>query len=215
MRAGLAAASLLAGTSAGAAAQRPAAEFELRAGVTASTPLVRDEMLARRDRGELGLGERSVSTSGVRVGTAPLVAVVARQPLSEWDALELSAGATFGRLESEYANGWQDVEGLTVLHAAGSWRYVIAEHLAVRAGVGVIRYGATEARVLRDDDKLRPLLEAGAETRVGVAGVRLAIAAFAQAHNFGNVAIREMGGTDGSVVRGGLTVGARFGGGAR
>ena len=169
--------------------------LEVKAGVVASTPLLRD-------------GDLSAS-----VGAAPAVIGAYRQRFSPDVSLQVDAGYTFGIQRGSGPSGSWSGGDVGIVHLVASLRtpWRSAGHL--RGGAGVLRYFADDEALFRGEDGLRPVAEAAVGYAWRPRGVRVAAELLGQAHRFGTEAIREEGGQDGVVMRAGLLVGIVIGGG--
>lgn len=172
------------------AQQSDAPELELRVGMVASTALAEDAVGAQAG-----------------VAPAPVVIGVLRQPVRRGVSLEVAGGWTFGSLEAESpAGGWSG-GGVGVGQVVVSARREVGRAAYARAGGGALRYGGGGWELFRGDASIRPVVEVavGGGWALGGAGVTLEL--LAQAHAFGTAALREAGGSDGTVYRAALLVG--------
>ncbi|HUH12960.1 MAG TPA: hypothetical protein VMK65_07605 [Longimicrobiales bacterium] len=191
-------------------------EIELRGGLVISTALVEDELaspgLLRFLLGGTAMPDRGAGPVRLAAAPAPMLALAARSPLAPGVWAEVEGGWSFARLEADDGVATWEMDRLGILHVALGARYFPQEVYYLRGGVGLIRYDADGQGLFREGSELTPHLQAGLGTTRGFDRFRISVDLSGQAHRFGTVAMREMGGQDGTVYRGMLQVGVAFGG---
>ncbi|HET9986746.1 MAG TPA: hypothetical protein VFQ38_24430 [Longimicrobiales bacterium] len=192
----------------GMAGARPAAAqgvaVEVRAGVAASSALVKDEVAAG--------GGRPVAPVTLRAAPAPVVVASVGVPLRPRVSLEASAGWTFSELRAEEGFGARDVQRLGVGHGVVGVRYAAGGASFVRAGFGGIRYVAEREGIFAGGARVEPLAEVGGGWTRPIGRFVLDLGLTLQAHAFGTPTLEAGGVKGGGAYRALLQVGIGTGG---
>jgi hypothetical protein len=185
--------------------------LELGVGLTASSALVRDSVV-RQSVLERLAGKGHVFEQVRAVPTiAPTIRLSVRTVLRPDLQLEGTAGWSFGRLRSGTGADSRTYQSFNVASGTIGMRYALRHRVHVRGGFGAVHYGSGAEGIFQQGGALEPVVEAaiGSDAHLKLGGV--SIEAFGQAHRFGTPSLRQIAGTDGTVIRGGLMVGASFG----
>lgn len=200
---------LVAGT---APVQAQGIRVEVRAGVAASTALVRDAIATGSVADSVLPPGKTVQAASVSVAPSPVVTVAFVQESAGRLGLEAELGWTFGRLHVAGGAGGYRLGTVGIGQAAVAARWQLPKRSYARAGAGVLGYGGWSAGVFRGDRRLEPMAEVGAGSRLPVAGSRVTIGLTLQAHPFRTAGLADAGEQSGGVLRGLLQAGIVLGG---
>lgn len=185
--------------------------FEVRLGAVASSPLATDSVLRQSTLNRLAGNGHVAEQARATPGVAPTIQVSARTALRENLQLEATGGWSFGKLHAGSDTESRAYQSFNIGSATIGLRYALLPRVHVRGAFGALHYGASAEGLFRQGGALVPVLEAGIGSDVRFSFGTVGIAAFGQTHRFGTAAVRQLGGSDGSVLRGGLLVGFTFG----
>ncbi len=189
-------------------AQRSVA-FEVRLGVTASSTLAADSVVRQSVLDRLaGKGHR-VDAARATPSIAPTIQLSASTALRSKVQLEGAFGLSVGQLNGGATSG--NGQSFTVASGTIGLRYAIIPRAYVRGAFGAIHYGSSAEGIFKQGSTLEPVVEAdiGSSTQLSFGAV--SIEAFGQVHRFGTAALRQIGGSDGTVLRAGLMAGLALG----
>jgi hypothetical protein len=143
----------------------------------------------------------------LRQQPGPIGTLAFRMPLRSRTQLEVSASVAHSVVRGNDGLESWDVANVTVGNFVIGFGYLYRSVVAVRAGVGFTRLFAEERALFNKGNSVKPLLEGGLSSSVGVAGVPIDLDLRLQSHSYGTAALRDSGGSDGNVFRAVLQVG--------
>jgi hypothetical protein len=178
---------------------------QVRLGAFMATTLI-DDAVSSRALDDSIPGVRSNSIQ-LKQKPGPIGTVALRVPLRATTQLEVSASAARSLVRGDDELESWDVANVTIGNFVIGFGYLYRNTVAMHAGVGLTRLFAEERALFSKGNSIKPLVEAGLSSSLGVAGVPIDLDLRVQSHSYGTAALRDSGGADGSVMRGVLQIG--------
>jgi hypothetical protein len=180
----------------------------VRGGVTASTPLLTDQVATPAMAQLLG----ATIDEEVQVTPSTALTLGCGVRAAFWPRIGLTADVdyTVSELVAEDDGGTRTLQDLGVVQGTVGLSWAVRPWLEVGGGAGLLWYLTDDAGLFAQGADTSPV----AELRVGwtpaFAGGRVAVVGSAQTHRFGTPIIRAEGGQDGNVTRYGIMARVRL-----
>jgi hypothetical protein len=180
--------------------QDTAAQVQIRghAGAAVSSVLARDNVASPAVRQIVRGVEEEVL---LLVAPAPALGVGVRTSLRPRLVLDADVDVAVSELRVSGSEGERGLQSIAVVEVGAAVSRLVRPRVEVGGGAGVTAYVTAREGLFRDGSRIAPLLSARLSWTPPVAGDRIALVARGQVHRFGTPAIREAGGTDGTVRR--------------
>ncbi|HSJ14207.1 MAG TPA: hypothetical protein VK939_07320 [Longimicrobiales bacterium] len=183
----------------------------VRVGAAGSSALVEDAMATPGLRQRLG----TALDGSVRAWAAPGPLVEAGLEVRVRPRVRLSGLVSWqgSSLQVEDGAGTRRVQDLSLLGGLLEMGFDVRGPWELTAGAGALTYRAGEEGIFADGADIAPLARGGAAAHLSWRGHALRLGGFAEGHPFGTSVIRQLGGSNGLVLRYGLQLGLIWGGG--
>jgi hypothetical protein len=191
---------------AGAPAQAQRTALQARAGITTSSPLVRDLVASAQVRQLLGRNVDEEVT--LHAAPGPTLGAGVIVPLRRRMTLDAGLDVALTQLEARDGGGSRSLQDLLIVQGTAGVDLAVSQRIRAGAGLGVVHYATERAGLFVEGASLSPLVEARGGVVLPFWSERVTLGGAAQLHRFGTPAMRQAGGEDGMVTR--YTVTARI-----
>jgi hypothetical protein len=180
--------------------QEAAAQVQIRGhvGLAMSSALVRDNVASPSVRRIVPGVEEEVL---LLVAPGPALGVGVRTPLRPRLVLDADVDVALSELRVSGGAGERGLQSVAVVEVGAAISRAVRPRIEVGGGAGLTAYLTAREGLFRDGSRIAPLLSARLSWTPAIADDRIALVARGQVHRFGTPAIREAGGTDGTVGR--------------